>query len=213
MRNLFFTSLTILILAAGCTSIRPAGLEKCAEMSESSPPDRSPFKGRFEKMLFKASFDIRSDHLTGLMLIKKMADSSIQIVFANEIGMTYFNFNMKKDSFEPVFCFGPLNKKALFGILRACFELMLDYELNEKGRVAMCNPTDGGVSLGGKAGRYFVWSGISGREPKTAFVNGMTNFSNKTLITFSDFSAGIPKSVLILNPFIDLRIRLEMISF
>lgn len=213
MRNLSFVSLLIFLLTAGCTSIKPPGLKKCSGPERVAAMDHSPYKDRFNKMLFRASIDIRTDRLTGLLLIKKMSDSTIQIVFTNEIGMTFFNFIMKKDAFETGYCFEGMNKKGLINMFRTGFELMLDYQFEEKGRLTLCDPRDGNVITSGRSGRYVGWSGISGTDPKVAFINGMTNFSDKTLITFSDFSGEIPKSVIIFNPLINLRIRLEMISF
>jgi hypothetical protein len=213
MRNLSFISLVLLLLTTGCTTIRPAGLKKCSEEAQSGSLERSPYKDRFEKMLFKVSMTIRTDRLTGLMLFKKMPDSSIQVVFTNEIGMTFFNFILKEGSFETGYCFEPMNKKALISMFRTCFELMLKYESDEKGRMFLCDPAKGNTVIGGRSGRYYTWAGVTAEEPRTAFINGMTNPADKTLITFSNFSSDVPGSVTILNPFINLKIRLEMISF
>lgn len=213
MKNLALASLILSLVLLGCTAIRPPGLKKCREEILDTTLIRSPYKDRFGKMLFKTSMTVRTERLTGLMLFKKMPDSSIQVVFTNEIGMTFFNFILRKDSFETGYCFEPMNKKALIAMFRTCFELMLNYEADPKGRMLLCDPVKGNTAIGGRWGRYYTWSGVAQGDERKEFINGMSNLADKTLLTFTDFSGDLPKSVTILNPFINLRIRLQMISF
>jgi hypothetical protein len=213
MRSSFLSSLVLVLLLAGCTSLRPVGLKPCRGTSPSAACLISPYKGRFEKMLFKASIDIRNEHLTGLMLIKMMPDSSTRIVFTNEIGMTFFDFILKKGTFRTGYCFEPMNKKPLIGMFRTCFELMLEYELRDYEYLVYCEIATGNPVTQGHFGKYNTWAGRTGNDPQSSFVHGMSNFSDQTYITFSNFRSDIPLSVSMDNPFINLRIRLEMISF
>lgn len=212
MRNLSFVSLLFLLLITGCSSLKPAGLKPCRTTDTTGIIGKSPFTGQHEKMLFRAAMDIRDQRLTGLILVKKTSDTVTHVFFSNEIGMTYFDFIMKDDGFIPEYCFEPMNKKALIGIFRTCFELMLDYDLGEYGRKLYCDRSTGGMVVSGTSGRYKAWSGRSS-ETGSIFINGKTNFSDKTFISFSNFTAGVPSSVIIENPFIDLKMQLEMISF
>lgn len=213
MRSLYLSSLVILLLLSGCASLKPRGLKPCRSAAASAEGLISPYKGRFEKMLFRASVDIRSQHLTGLMLIKMMPDSSVRIFFTNEIGMTYFDFIMKDGTFQAGYCFEPMNKKVVIGLFRTCFELMLDYDAHEKKRFIYCEVATGNPITQCRFGRYNVWAGSIGTEPKTSFIQGMSNFSDQTFVNFSDFHSDIPFSVSINNPFVNLRIRLQMLSF
>lgn len=212
MRNLSFVSLLFLLLLTGCSPLKPAGLRPCRATDTTGIIGKSPFTGQYEKMLFRASMDIRGQRLTGLILVKKISDSVTHVFFSNEIGLTYFDFIMKDDGFLTEYCFEPMNKKALIGIFRTCFELMLKYDIQEDGRKFYCNRSTGAVIVSGTSGRYKAWSG---RVPETGstFINGKTNFSDKTFICFSNFTSGVPSSVIIENPFIDLKMQLEMISF
>ena len=212
MRNLSFVSLLFLLLLPGCISLKPSGVGPCRATDTTGIIGKSPFTGQYEKMLFRAAVDIRSQRLTGLILVKKVSDSVTHVFFSNEIGMTYFDFIMKDDGFVTEYCFEPMNKKALIGIFRTCFELMLKYDIREDGRKIYCDRSTGAMIVSGTSGRYKTWSG-RGPETGSIFINGMTNFSDKTFIRFSNFTSGVPSSVIIKNPFIDLKMQLEMISF
>lgn len=211
MKSLRSVSLLLAaLLLTACSSLKPSGMKPCTGTVNVSGQEQSPYRGHVDKMLFRASMDIRKEHLSGLMLVKQMPDSAFQIVFTNEIGMTFFSFILHRDAFETVYCFGPMDKPALIRLFRTCFELMLSYHADEEGRVLLCDESGTRLALGPRSGRYRAWS-LS--EADTLLVEGMTNFSDRTRVSYSRFAAGIPQSVDIHNPFINLRIRLEMISF
>jgi len=108
MRNSWFVSILILV-AAGCVSIKPKEVTRNAShltMETDHPGDRfllareNTAMSRF--VLFKAALDIKKHHLSGLLVIKRMDSIEgtgisehvvkpvYRIVFANEIGMTFF---------------------------------------------------------------------------------------------------------------------------
>lgn len=48
------------------------------------------FKPSFSVALYNTQVDVMGNHLSGLLLIKKMPDSSVRMVFSNEIGFKFF---------------------------------------------------------------------------------------------------------------------------
>src|SRR5258706_14559428 len=84
------------------------------------------FKPAFTVALYKTEVDIVGNHLSGLLLIKKMQDSSTRMVFSNEMGFTFFDFEFTQQRNFKVFSFTKkMNKKALIKTLRNDFELIL----------------------------------------------------------------------------------------
>src|SRR5258706_9017937 len=75
---------------------------------------------------YHARVDVVGNHISGLLLIKNMPDSSIRVVFTNEVGVTFFDFGF---SHEKVFTVNAiikkLNKKPVIRTLRKDFELIL----------------------------------------------------------------------------------------
>lgn len=84
------------------------------------------FKPAFSVALYKAQIDVVGNHLSGLLLIKKMQDSSIRMVFSNEMGFKFFDFEFTADrNFKVYSIVKQMNKKAVLKTLRKDFELIL----------------------------------------------------------------------------------------
>ncbi len=75
---------------------------------------------------FNTSVDVVGKHLSGLLLIKNQPDSSTRVVFTNEAGITFFDFEFTKDgTFAVKRIVSQLNKKPIIQTLRKDFELTL----------------------------------------------------------------------------------------
>jgi len=70
--------------------------------------------------------DVVGRHISGLLLIKQMPDSSKRIVFTNEAGVTFLDFRFAANgTFEVKQVIKQLNKKPVILTFRKDFELML----------------------------------------------------------------------------------------
>jgi hypothetical protein len=75
---------------------------------------------------YNASVDVVGKHLSGLLLIKNMPDSSKRVVFTNEAGVTFFDFGFAgQGDFKVYNVVSQLNRKAVIETLRKDFELIL----------------------------------------------------------------------------------------
>src|ERR1700712_5633628 len=84
------------------------------------------FKPKFSVALYSTQVDVVGNHLSGLLLIKKMPDSSTRMVFSNEIGFKFFDFEFSKDgNFKVYSIISKMNKKSVIKTLRKDFELVL----------------------------------------------------------------------------------------
>ena len=89
------------------------------------------FKPAFTVALYKTEVDVVGNHLSGLLLIKKMQDSSIRMVFSNEMGFTFFDFEFTPGKNFKVFSvMKKMNKKPVLKTLRKDFELILMEDLD-----------------------------------------------------------------------------------
>lgn len=76
--------------------------------------------------LYNTQVDVIGKHLSGLLLIKKMPDSSTRLVFTNEIGFSFFDFGFGADgSFKVYAILKQMNRKAVIKTLRKDFDLVL----------------------------------------------------------------------------------------
>jgi len=113
---------SLVLLAAGCSSaykgLIPAPVDKaCAERMR---------PGGIGTSWYTASIDVVGKHLSGLLLVKEMPDSSRRVVFTNEAGITFLDFEFgAKGAFQVKQVIRQLDHKAVVELLRKDFALML----------------------------------------------------------------------------------------
>ena len=84
------------------------------------------FKPAFTVALYNTQVDVVGNHLSGLLIIKKMPDSSTRMVFSNEIGFKFFDFEFSADGkFKVYSVIKQMNKRSVLKTLRKDFELIL----------------------------------------------------------------------------------------
>src|SRR5436305_5006041 len=84
------------------------------------------FKPGFRRTEYKISVDVIGKHISGLLLIKYIADSSTRIVFTSEVGLGFFDFGFQGDTGFTVYHIVPqMNKAALIKTLRKDFGLIM----------------------------------------------------------------------------------------
>jgi hypothetical protein len=84
------------------------------------------FKPDLTLVMYKTSVDVIGKHISGILIIKIMPDSSTRIVFSNEMGFKFFDFGFFADTGFKVYQIIPqMNKEALVRTLRKDFELVM----------------------------------------------------------------------------------------
>jgi hypothetical protein len=91
------------------------------------------FKPDFKVALYKAKINVAGHYLSGLLLIKALPDSSIRMVFSNEMGLKFFDFEFKPNGgFKVFYVIERMDKKPVIKTLKKDFELMLFLNLDSK---------------------------------------------------------------------------------
>lgn len=100
------------------------------------------FKPAFSVALYKTNVDVAGNHLSGLLLIKRMPDSSMRLVFSNEIGFKFFDFEFASNGdFKVYSIIKQMNKKPVIKTLRQDFGLILMEKMDT--RQVMIRKNDG----------------------------------------------------------------------
>lgn len=90
-------------------------------------------KPAFTSSLYRTSVDVVGHHLGGLLLIKRMPDSSTRMVFSNEMGVKFFDFEFKDNGdFTVHHIMKQLNKKAVITTLRKDLQIILMDQIDPK---------------------------------------------------------------------------------
>lgn len=75
---------------------------------------------------YKTGIDVVGKRISGLLLVKVMPDSSQRVVFTNEAGVKFLDFEFGKDqSFKVHHIIDQLDRKPVIRLLQKDFELML----------------------------------------------------------------------------------------
>ena len=119
MRYLLLSS--CIFLLAGCSSVY-----KNLQPATGDINVLQKFKPNFKNVLYKAEIDVVGHHLSGLLLIKTLPDSTIRMVFATETGFKFFDFSFTPEGgFKAIYVVRQMDKKAVIKTLRKDFELIL----------------------------------------------------------------------------------------
>ena len=146
----YLLSISFAILLAACSS-------QYRKMQKTSGDINCirQFKPAFNSTTYRTKVDVVGKHLSGLLLIKNMPDSSIRIVFTSEIGFKFFDFGFSKDSgFQVHYIIKQMDKKAVIKTLRKDFELVMmyntpvsgSYMLKDSGKIYHAFPQEKGVN-------------------------------------------------------------------
>ena len=118
MRYLLFSMLICLGCASDYHALRPAEADKDC-VSKLKPEG-------IKTAWYDAGIDVMGNHISGLLLFKNMADSSDRVVFTNEAGIKFLDFEWQDTGlFKVHYVISQLNKKAVIALLKKDFELIM----------------------------------------------------------------------------------------
>lgn len=84
------------------------------------------FAPAFTNNLYSAYIDVTKHHFSGLLFFKLMPDSSMRILFTNEIGVKFFDFAFTKDNqFIKYYVLSKMDKKVVVNALKNDLRLAL----------------------------------------------------------------------------------------
>ena len=169
------------------------------------------FKPAFTVALYNTTVDVVGNHLSGLLLIKKMPDSSTRMVFSNEMGLGFFDFEFATDgNFKVYSIMKKLNKKSVIKTLQHDFELVLMNNLDNSKAVVKTNE---GLT-------YFIFPQSKGYNYYITNQSGdelvrMERASNKKIIVeavMKNYINGIPDTIGISHKTFEFNIGLKRIE-
>jgi hypothetical protein len=217
-----------MLFISGCVTVKPKNLTRrsiniAGTTLNSNPETRNPDHHLSRVMLYKATLDIRKHHLTGLLILKRMdsigssgnysasSGKIYRIVFSNEIGMTFFDLEMKQDSFKVVSSFESLNKKALIKIFETDFRMLTGMDsLKIKSQYTQTGTQN--LVLSGKAGKYKTWQTYSPTGDTLYATAGKSTIADPVIISYQKYEGGIPAKIVVENPFIGMKLSLRLLN-
>jgi hypothetical protein len=169
------------------------------------------FKPAFKVALYKTKVDVAGNHLSGLLLIKKMPDSSVRIVFSNEIGFKFFDFEFATNgNFIVHSIIKQMNKEPVLKTLRKDFELILMERIdNAAVSVRKNNGLLYYVFPQSKGYYYYITDSTSNKLVRMERAS-----SQKTIVeaTMENYINGIPDTIFVSHKKFNFTISLKRIE-
>ena len=187
MRYLLLSS--CLFILAGCSSVY-----KNLKPATGDINHIQKFKPHFERALYKAEIDVTTHHLSGLLLIKTFPDSTIRMVFSNEMGFKFFDFEFKPDgSFNVEYVVKAMDKKPVIKTLKKDFELILFPPKDAKGAYLLKDEHNLYYVFPKPKGTYCYITDLGGREMKTMEIAS----PHKPIVQaiMKNYTSGIPDTI------------------
>jgi len=112
---------SFLLILIGCSPVY-----KQMQVTSGDITALNKFKPSFTVALYSTTVDVVGNHLSGLLIIKKMPDSSTRMVFSNEMGFKFFDFEFSPNgNFKVYSIIKKMNRRSVLKTLRHDFELIL----------------------------------------------------------------------------------------
>jgi hypothetical protein len=228
MKNSGSISLLALLIT-GCVSIKPLHVTRDAAHVTCHASRVTRYEFPSASHLFKATLDIKKHHLTGLLVIKRMetphqtgdapppippqmgrGDSCgvYRIVFMNEVGMTFFDLEMKTGGFKVISCFESLNRKALIKIFETDFRMLAWNGPLKNEKVYLQNGTSN-IIVSGRGGKYKTWQTYSPSGDTLLSMSARSTLADPVIMTFEKYNDGFPAKITIENPVIGMKLLLR----
>jgi hypothetical protein len=158
--------------------------------------------------------------LTGLMVIKRM-DTTVglqeekpkfRIVFANEIGMTYFDLAVMRDSMKVISCFSSLNRKKFLDMITGDFRLITGLAtLTKRGFYRQNN--GGNLVIRGKSARFRVWYEYNTTGDTLTTLSARSNLADPVFIRFGEWKSDGWTKMNLRQPVIGLNLELRRLKY
>lgn len=201
MRCLVFISSLCLFVCFGCRSAYRA-----LRAAPGDPACIQRFKPSLGTALYKTEVDVVGKHLSGLLVLKAMPDSSTRVVFTSEMGLTFFDFGFAASGRCTVYrMLDKMDKKAVRKTLRKDFELLL-FEHTGGGRV-LTDGTDRFYAFPQETGtNYYITDSTCTHLLRVEKASRRQAFVVARLM---DYRQGIPDSVSIVHQKFQFTIALK----
>lgn len=148
------------------------------------------------KAWYTTSVDVVGKHISGLLLIKQMPDSAYRIVFTNEAGVTFFDFEFALDgNFQKHHIIQALDRKPVVATLQKDFELLLGLPFRQRALQQWRTKSNWYIGFRGKDENIFYYT-----DENCGQLRGMERGSKRKRVAVLHWqgpASGMPEQVAI----------------
>lgn len=120
LRNLAYS--LIFILFASCKTYR---LTEVKPIPSSEKAVENLYFSSNEDYVYKCQMDIYKNHVSGILIIKKISETTHRVVLTSDFGNKLIDFEISEDDFKLNYVLPDLDKKIVINFLRNDFQQLL----------------------------------------------------------------------------------------
>ena len=167
------------------------------------------FAPRFNETLYSAYVDVTKHHFSGILYFKLMPDSSMRVVFANEMGVKFFDFAFLRDHrFTKYYILPKMDKKVVVNALRKDMELVLLQPDLSKAQM-LTDATYNYVAIPDKGGHDYY---VTDHCKKLVRIEKASRRKPIEIIQLFNYKEGIPDSIDIQHKNFRFKIALKKVE-
>ena len=209
MRNLLLNSLLLLLLFSACSP----GILKNFRKDYASMVSRNDFYPFFPSgdttQLFNMQVDFRKNHWSGLLLIKSVQPDVYRLVFTTHFGMSIFDLELGKDTFQIHYCMEAFNKKKFIQLLENDFRILLFLNLQSDENLSNIYKHKNSPDLEiNRTGNIYY---LKDTKNETLLAIEAPHFISTLHYDFADYIDLFPSVIRITHSRIGLKMQLEKI--
>jgi hypothetical protein len=168
------------------------------------------FRPQFANTLYSTQVDVMKHHLSGLLFFKQMPDSSLRVVFANEMGFKFFDFEFTRDGgFVKHYMLPKMDKKAVVKTLRGDFELVLLRPDLGKAQVMQDSAYHYTVVPTEKGNNYYITDTACERLER---IEKSSKRKPVVKVWLGNYEAGVPDTIAIRHQRFNFNISLQRVQ-
>lgn len=205
MRSLLLNNLLLMGLLSGCSSAY-----KNLQKTKGDVNCITKFRPQFANTLYSTQVDVMKHHLSGLLFFKQMPDSSLRVVFANEMGFKFFDFEFTRDGgFVKHYMLPKMDKKAVVKTLRGDFELVLLRPDLSKAQVMQDSAYHYTVVPTEKGNNYYITDTACERLER---IEKSSRRKPVVKVWLGNYEAGVPDTITIRHQRFTFNISLQRVQ-
>jgi len=158
--------------------------------------------------IYKAKIDVNSNHLGGLLIVKKIAKNHHRVVFTTEFGNKIFDFEFIDNIFKVNSIMDKLDKKIVINALKKDFHLLVNqYNF----AIQQFDNSDNNIyqtKLNKKDNYYF----INKKNKQLRKIVMASKHREKVSIFYNDVSHNLAKKIKIIHHNFNMNIQLNYIN-
>jgi hypothetical protein len=167
-------------------------------------------KPQFTTVWYQASVNVTGKHLSGLLLFKKMENGTTRVIFTNEPGVTFFDFEYGDPEFRVVSILPKMNRKPVVRRLRGDIGLLIMHSVTGKEVVCMKDKMEYRyrVDLFGEQAYFITDENCSSLQG----IETMDGNKQKVTVHLTGTSHGMPDSVYLRHHAFEYNISLKKLN-